>query len=173
MKSAKNSSIADLLSADIKADIDKKLKHYPADQKQSVVKHALRLAQDANEGWLSEPLMDAVADYLDLPKIAVYEVATFYNMYELKPVGKHKLSVCVNISCNLCGSDKLLERIEKRLGIKPGETTEDGKFTVKAVECIAACVRAPSIQVNDQIYHDNMTPEKIDELIDALDKEGS
>ena len=158
------------LDPKVRAEIDAWLTRFPEDQKQSGVLYALRLAQEQNNGWLSEELMDAVADYLDLPHIAVYEVATFYSMYDLKPVGKHKISVCVNISCKLCGSDAILDHLKKRLNIGPGETTEDGRYTVKAVECLAACSRAPALQVDDKHYYDNLTPEKIDQMLDELEK---
>lgn len=159
------------LHAEVKAGIDDWLLRYPADQKQSGVLYALRLAQEKNGGWLTEALMDAVADYLSLPKIAVYEVATFYTMYDLQPVGKRKIAVCVNISCNLCGSDKILEHLKKRLGVGPGETTQDGRYTVKAVECIAACTRAPAVLVDDKDYYDNLTPEGIDNMLAEFEKE--
>lgn len=165
----KKSSV-EKLDQNVRAEIDEWLTRFPGNQKQSAVIYALRIVQEKNNGWLSEELMDAVADYLDLPRIAVYEVATFYNMYDLKPVGKHKISVCVNISCKLCGSDSILEHLEKSLNIRPGETTEDGRFTLKAVECLAACSRAPALQVDDKYYYDNLTPEKIDQVLDELKK---
>lgn len=165
----KKSSV-EKLDQQVRADIDAWLTRYPSDQKQSGVIHALRLAQEQNNGWLTEELMNAVADYLDLPRIAVYEVATFYAMYDLKPVGKHKISVCVNISCKLCGSETILDHLKKRLNIKSGETTEDGRYTLKAVECLAACSRAPALQIDDKHYYDNLTPEKIDQMLDELDK---
>ncbi len=159
------------LNAEVKAGIDAWLLRYPADQKQSGVLYALRLAQEHNGGWLSEALMDAVADYLALPKIAVYEVATFYSMYDLQPVGQRKIAVCVNISCNLCGSDKILDHLKTRLGVGPGETTQDGRYTIKAVECLAACTRAPALLVDDKHYYDNLTPESIDKMLAEFDQE--
>ena len=159
------------LNSEVKAGIDEWLVRYPTDQKQSGVLYALRLAQEQNGGWLTEALMDAVADYLALPKIAVYEVATFYSMYDLQPVGRKKIAVCVNISCNLRGSDNILYHLKKRLGVGPGETTKDGRYTVKAVECLAACTRAPALQVDDKYYYDNLTPESIDKMLDEFDKE--
>lgn len=158
----------DLLSNEVKAEIDKWIAKYPADKKQSAVMAALQWAQDDNGGYLTNDIMDAIADYLDMPKIAVYEVATFYSMYDLKPCGRHKLKVCTSISCMLRGSDELIEHMENRLGTKVGETTPDGKFTIKRVECLGTCVDAPAMQVGKQ-YHENLTPEKVDALIDSLE----
>ena len=158
----------DLISAASKAEIDKWIAKYPPDQKQSAVMAALRVVQDQNGGFLTNELIEAVAEYLEMPAIAVYEVATFYSMYELKPVGKHKICVCTNISCMLCGSDDIVEHLQKRLGIKFGETTSDGRFTLKEVECLGACVNAPMLQIGHQ-YYENLTPAKIDQIIDSLD----
>jgi NADH-quinone oxidoreductase subunit E len=128
---------------------------------------ALRIAQDEH-GWLSVPLMDHVAELLGMRPIAVYEVATFYSMYDLKPVGKHKISLCTNVSCMLCGSDTLVNHLQKRLGIKLGETTPDGKVTLKEVECLGACGGAPMFQIGKN-YYENLTPQKIDEILASLD----
>ena len=144
------------------------IKKYPAEQKQSACMAALRIAQDANGGHLTESLMDAVADYLEMPRISVYEVATFYSMYELTPVGKHKICICTNISCMLCGSDEVVAHFKKRLGIGLGETTADGRITLKEVECLGACVGAPMLQI-DKNYFENLTPETIDVILDGLD----
>ena len=157
-----------LLSVESLAEIDAWIKKYPADKKQSACMAALRIAQDANGGYLTEPLMDAVADYLGMPRISVYEVATFYSMYELSPVGKHKICVCTNISCMLCGSDEVVSHLNKRLGIGLGETTADGRITLKEVECLGACVGAPMLQIGEK-YFENLTPESIDAILDALD----
>ena len=128
-----------LLSDAARAEIDRWIVKYPVDQKQSAVMAALRIAQDENDGWLSTPVMDAVADYLEMPTIAVYEVATFYSMYELQPVGKHKLCVCTNISCMLNGSDEVVAHLEKKTGTKLGGTSADNRYTLKEVECLGAC----------------------------------
>ncbi len=157
-----------LLSADSRADIDRWIAKYPSEQKQSAVMAALRIAQEHNGGWLTNELIDAVAAYLDMEPIAAYEVASFYSMYELKPVGRHKICVCTNISCMLCGSDGVVSHLEQRLGIKMGQTTSDGRFTLKEVECLGACVNAPMFQVGRQ-YYENLTPEKIDAILDGLD----
>lgn len=158
------------LSAEVTAQIDHWLTKFPADQKRSAVLPALRLTQEDNGGWLSEAHMDAVAAYLNVPKIAVYEVATFYSMYELKPVGQYKLTVCTNISCMLCGSNEIVAHFKKRLGIGFGETTPDGKFTLKEAECLAFCVKPPVMQVNDKDNHLNLTVEKLDKILDELEK---
>ena len=128
-----------LFGEQVRNEIDRWIAKYPDEWKQSAVMAALRLVQDANGGYLTEELMDKVAAYLDMPPIAVYEVATFYSMYELKPVGKHKICVCTNISCMINGSDRVVDQMEKKLGIKLGQTSDDGKYTLKEVECLGAC----------------------------------
>lgn len=158
----------ELLGAESRAEIDRWVAKYPPERKSSAVMAALRIAQEQNGGWLSEELMDAVAAYLEMPPIAVYEVATFYSMYELEPVGRHKINVCTNISCMLCGSDEVVAHLQERLGIKLGETTADGRFTLKEVECLGACVNAPVLELAKQ-YHERLTPEKIDAILDGLD----
>lgn len=157
-----------LITPESCAAIDQWVAKYPADRKNSAVMGALRIVQEQNGGWLTTELMDAIADYLEMQPIAVYEVATFYSMYEHKPVGKHKICVCTNVSCMLCGSDKVVEHLENRLGIKMGQTTEDGKFTLKEVECLGACVDAPMMQIG-QTYHEKLTPESIDEILGSLE----
>ena len=160
---------SDLLSAHARAEIDHWLTRYPADRKQSAVLAALREVQHENHGYLTTELMDAVADYLDLPPIAVYEVATFYSMFETQPVGRHNIAVCTNISCMLRGGDTVLAYIEKKLGIKLGESTPDGKFYLKREEeCLAACCGAPMMQV-DHVYYEHLTPEKVDQVLDSLE----
>ena len=156
-----------LFNADIRQQIDSWLAKYPAGQSQSAVIPSLHLLQDANSGWLSEAIMDALADYLSMPTISVYEVATFYSMFDLKPVGKHKINVCTNISCMLNGSEDIVEHLEKRLGVGLGETTADNKFTLKEVECLGACCGAPMMQV-DRDYHEHLTTDKIDQILDGI-----
>ncbi|HEY9148447.1 MAG TPA: NADH-quinone oxidoreductase subunit NuoE [Gammaproteobacteria bacterium] len=158
----------ELLNEASRADIDRWVAKYPPEQKQSAVMAALRIAQEQNGGWLTNELIEAVADYLEMAPIAAYEVATFYSMYELSPVGRHKINICTNISCMLCGSDKVVSHLEQRLGIKLGETTEDGRFTLKEVECLGACVNAPMFSI-DKTYFENLTPEKIDQILEGLD----
>lgn len=156
-----------IFSKEVAQAIDGWIAKYPVDQKKSAVMPALRIVQEAHEGSLTTELMDAVAAYLDMETVAVYEVATFYSMYELKPVGKHKICVCTNVSCMLCGSDQIVSHLQSRLGIKLGETTEDGKFTLKEVECLGACGGAPMFQIERE-YHENLTPEKVDKILDGL-----
>ena len=144
--------------------IDEWIAKYPVDEKQSAVMEALMVVQSEN-GYLTSEAMDAVAEYLSMPAISVYEVATFYSMYELKPVGRHSVNVCTNISCLLRDSAAVVEHLEKKLDIKMGETTEDGRFTLRAVECLGACVNAPMMQV-DKDYHESLTPEKIDAALE-------
>ncbi|MEX0951799.1 MAG: NAD(P)H-dependent oxidoreductase subunit E [Gammaproteobacteria bacterium] len=157
------------LSAHAREVIDVWVAKYPPEQKRSAVLAALREVQHEKNGYLTVPLMDAVADYLDMPKIAVYEVASFYSMLETRPVGRHSISVCTNISCMLRGSDDIVAYIEQKLGIKTGESTPDKRFYLKKEEeCLAACCAAPMMMV-DHKYHENLTPEKIDQILDQLD----
>ncbi|MCP4995075.1 MAG: NADH-quinone oxidoreductase subunit NuoE [Gammaproteobacteria bacterium] len=157
-----------LFPENIRAEIDSWIAKYPDGWSQSAVMSALRIVERENGGYLTEELMDKVAAYLDMPPIAVYEVATFYSMYELKPVGRHKICVCTNISCMINGSDKILEHMESRLGIKLGETTEDDRFTLKEVECLGACGGAPMFQIGTK-YYENLTPELVDSILDGLE----
>ena len=156
-----------MLSKESLAKIDLEVAKYPPEHKQSAVMAALHIAQDEH-GWLSVPLMDYVADLLAMRPIQVYEVASFYSMYDLKPVGRHKISVCTNISCLLRGSDDIVAHLKGRLGIGFGETTADGRFTLKEVECLAACGGAPMFQVG-KTYYENLTPERIDEILAGLE----
>nr|CRH07502.1 NADH-quinone oxidoreductase, E subunit [Candidatus Magnetococcus massalia] len=140
---------------------------YPADQRQSALLPVLDLAQREFGGWLSRAAMDYVAELMDLPPIRVYEVATFYTMYNMKPVGQYHVQVCTNISCWLCGSDGIADAVKKELKINFGETTDDKRFTLTEVECLGACVNAPMFQINDD-YHEELTPEKVVEIINGL-----
>ncbi|MFT7414023.1 MAG: NADH-quinone oxidoreductase subunit E [Methylophagaceae bacterium] len=156
-----------LFSAELRQQLDAWLAKYPKDRSQSAVIPCLHILQAANEGWLPKPVMSALADYLAIPAISVYEVATFYTMFDLKPVGKHKINVCTNISCLLNGSDEVVAHIETRLNIKLGETTEDGLYTLRQVECLGACCGAPMMQLNRD-YHENLTSDKIDHILAGL-----
>jgi NADH-quinone oxidoreductase subunit E len=156
------------LSETARREIDKWVVQYPTEWKQAAVIAALKVVQAENGGWLSNPAMDAVARYLGMPPIAVYEVATFYTMFNLKPVGRHVINVCTNISCMLCGSDEIVHHLEKRLGVTLGETTPDGRITLKEAECLAACAGAPMFYIGDT-FHENLTPQKIDKLLDTLE----
>ena len=158
-----------ILTEHTRSEIDMWLKKYPEDRKQSAVLAALREAQHQNEGYLTTELMDAVAAYLGMSNIAVYEVVSFYSMFETEPVGRHSISVCTNISCMLMGSDKIVNHLENKLGIKTGESTEDGKFFMKCEEeCLAACSGGPMMMI-DHKYYEGLTPEKVDEILDNLD----
>lgn len=149
-------------------EIDEWLTRYPDDQKQSAVLAALSIAQHQNHGWLSIELMDAVAAKLDMVPIAVYEVASFYSMFETTPVGHHCVAICTNISCMLMGSDSIVDHVENKYGIKIGESTADGKIFLKPEEeCLAACSGGPMMQVN-HVYYTNLTPSKVDDILDAL-----
>jgi NADH-quinone oxidoreductase subunit E len=155
-----------VLSSHLREEIDHWLEKFPPDRKRSAVLAALRAAQHENDGYLTRELMDGIAAYLQLPPIQVYEVATFYSMFETKPVGRHHISVCTNISCMLCGGEEMLAHVEKRLGIKVGESTTDARFFLKKEEeCLAACNNAPMMMV-DHVYYENLTPEKIDAILD-------
>lgn len=156
-----------MLSPESLAKIDKELTKYPTDRRQSAVMSALRIAQD-ELGWLSKDTIAFVAQYLGIPDIAALEVATFYNMYELEPVGQHKITVCTNISCMLRGSDEIVEHLEKRLGIGFNETTPDGKFTLKEGECMGTCGGAPLFHINNKRMCEFLTPEKVDEILEGL-----
>ena len=157
------------LSAEVRARIDAWIAKYPADQKQSAVLSALHYVQEENGGWVTRDLMEAIADYLDMPAMRVFEVGTFYSMIELEPVGRHMVALCTNLSCMLCGADSIVSHVEKKLGIKLGETTSDGRITLKLEEeCLAACAGGPMMAV-DGHYHENLTPEKVDRILDALE----
>ena len=154
------------LSAHLREEIDHWLAKFPPEGKRSAVLAALRAAQHENNGYLTRELMDGVAEYIGLPPIQVYEVATFYSMFETKPVGRHHISVCTNISCMLCGGEDILAHVERRLGIKVGQSTADGRFFLKQEEeCLAACTGAPMMMV-DHVFYENLTPETVDEILD-------
>lgn len=163
------SSAINTLPSDVCKEIDRCIAKFPADQKQSAVIGALTAVQHHNKGYLTTELMDAVADYLAMPKIAVYEVASFYSMLETKQVGRNSISVCTNISCMLRGGEEIVAHIEQRLGVKLGESTPDGKFFLKREEeCLAGCCGAPMMQVNHKYYED-LTPEKVDSILDSIE----
>ena len=156
------------LSGHAREEIDAWLARYPENQRRSAVLGALRAVQH-EEGYLSTPMMDAVAEYLRIPAMEVYEAASFYSMYELKPVGRHTIAVCDNVSCMLRGADRIIEHLEKKLGVKLGESTADGRFYLKREEeCLAACCGAPMMQV-DHVYYENLTPERVDEILAKLE----
>jgi len=158
-----------MLSDQIQAQIERELKKYPADQKRSAVMAALRFVQD-EKGWISNDDMTDVADYLGMPHMAVYEVATFYHMYNLKPAGKYTLTVCTNLSCQLMGANETLDYLKDKLGIGLNEMTADGKFSLREAECMGACVEAPLLTVNNKRLCSRLTPEKIDQILAECDK---
>ena len=164
-----STTAAAMLSDHVKEEIEHWKARFPEDRQRSAVIGALHAAQHENEGYLTAELMNAVADYLDLPTIHVYEVATFYSMFQTKPVGRHNVAICTNVSCMLRGADDIVEYVEKKLGIKLGESTEDGRIYLKREEeCLAACCGAPMMMV-DHKYHENLTKEQVDEILDGLD----
>ncbi len=156
-----------ILSAESLRKIDREVAKYPPDQKQSAVMAALVIAQD-EKGWLATETMDAVAGVLGMAPVAVYEVATFYNMYNLKPTGKYKLTICTCLPCGLQGSLEAADHLKAKLGVDFNETTADGRFTLKEGECMGACAMSPVILVNNKAMHDYMSKDKIDALLKEL-----
>ncbi len=157
-----------LLSQHTRQEIDHWVKKFPTGRQRSACLSALRAVQEQNKGFLTPELLDAVAEYLQLPPIQVYEVASFYSMFELHPCGRHHVSICTNISCMLNGAEDLVAHAEKKLGIKLNESTADGRIFLKQEEeCLAACTGAPMMMV-DHVFHEHLTPEKLDGILDAL-----
>ena len=156
-----------MLTTDSLKKIDREVAKYPPDQKQSAVMSALIIAQD-EKGWLATETMDEVAEYHGMPPVAVYEVATFYSMYNLKPTGRHKLTICTCLPCGLQGSLAAGDHLREKLGIDFNETTADGRFTLKEGECMGACAMAPVVLVNNKTMHDYMSNEKLDQLLESL-----
>lgn len=156
-----------MLSAESLAKIDRELTKYPPENRQSAVMSALRIAQ-TEKGWLSEETIAEVADYLGIPAIRALEVATFYNMYDLEPVGKYKITVCTNISCMLRDSAEIVEHLEHKLGVHCGDTTADGKFSLFEGECMGSCGGAPLLHINNTDMHEYLTPSKVDEILEGL-----
>ena len=159
---------AGVLTEHTRHEIDRWLAKFPPDRRRSAVLAALRAAQHQNRGYLTTELMDAVAAYLGMPPIQVYEVASFYSMFESRPAGRVHVSVCTNISCMLCGADEIVAAVEKHLGIRTGESTPDGRIYLKREEeCLAACNNAPMMMV-DHVYHENLTPETAIKVLDGV-----
>jgi NADH-quinone oxidoreductase subunit E len=156
-----------MLSPESLKKIDREIAKYPPDQKRSAVMSALIVAQD-EKGWLSSEVMDFVADYLGMPPVAVYEVASFYTMYNREKTGRHKITLCTCLPCGLQGALDAADHLRARLGIGFNETTPDGRFTLKEGECMGACAMAPVLLVNNKKMHDYMTHEKLDRLIEGL-----
>ncbi|MEE3236487.1 MAG: NAD(P)H-dependent oxidoreductase subunit E [Pseudomonadota bacterium] len=162
-------SDADILSDHVRTEIDRWKARFPEGRQRSAVIGALQAVQHENNGYLTPELMNGVADYLDLPTIQVYEIATFYSMFQTKPVGRHTVSICANVSCMLRGADEIIKCVQNKLGVKLGESTEDGRiYLKKEEECLAACCGAPMMMV-DHNYHENLTPEIIDTILDDLE----
>jgi NADH-quinone oxidoreductase subunit E len=158
-----------LLSDHAKEVIEQWKSRFPEGRERSAVISALHVVQHENDGYLTAELMNAVADYLDLPTIQVYEVATFYSMFQTKPVGRHNVAICTNVSCMLRGSDEIVEHVEEKLGVRIGESTDDGRIYLKCEEeCLAACCGAPMMMVNHK-YYENLTTDQVDEILDGLD----
>jgi NADH-quinone oxidoreductase subunit E len=157
------------LSAHVKDDIEHWKARFPADRQRSAVISALHAVQHENHGFVTAEQMNAVAEYLELPTIQVYEVATFYSMFQTREVGRNEVAICTNVACMLRGADDIVDHVEGKLGIKTGESTPDGKIFLKQEEeCIAACCGAPALMVNHK-YHENLTKEMVDEILDGLD----
>ncbi len=162
-------SDASILSDHVREEIERWKARFPEDRQRSAVIGALHAVQHENDGYLTAELMNGVADYLDLPTIQVYEVATFYSMFQTKPVGRHNVAICTNVSCMLRGADEIVEHVENKLGIKRGESTKDGRiYLKKEEECLAACCGAPMMMV-DHKYYENLTPEMVEEILDGLE----
>ena len=162
-------SNADLLSDHAKKEIEHWKSRFPEGKERSAVLSALHAVQHENNGYLTAELMNAVAEYLGLPTIQVYEVATFYSMFQTTPVGRHNVAICTNVSCMLRGADDIVDHVEAKLGIKLGESTEDGRIYLKREEeCLAACCGAPMMMI-DHKYHENLTTDQVDKLLDGLD----
>lgn len=165
-------SYTDLITEESKRQIDAWVAKYPKEHARSATVSTLLILQEQNGGFLSEDLMKAAAEYLGVLPIEVYEVASFYDMYEFKFAGKHKIAVCTNVSCMLRGAEDIVKRLEERTGCKLGESSPDGQFFLREVECLAACANAPVCQVDNKMYHEDMTVEKVDALVDELSKGG-
>jgi len=157
-----------MLSTESLEKIDREIAKYPPEHKQSAVMAALRIAQD-EKGWLSPETIEFVAGYLEMPPIAAHEVATFYNMYDVKPVGKYKITVCTNLPCTLMGAGTVVEYLQAKLGIGFGETTPDGRFTLKEGECMGACGDGPLFLINSKKMCIKLTPEAIDAILTGLE----
>jgi len=162
-------SDADVLSTHVRDEIDRWTARFPEGRQRSAVIGALHAAQHENDGHLTVELLNGVADYMSLPTIQVYEVATFYSMFQTQPVGRHNVAICTNVSCMLRGADDIVEQVERKLEIKLGESTDDGRIYLKQEEeCLAACCGAPMMMV-DHKYYENLTPDMVDEILDGLE----
>jgi NADH-quinone oxidoreductase subunit E len=164
-----NAEVKAQLSAHVCEEVDQWIAKFPEGKQRSAVIAALHIVQHENHGYLTPELMNAVAAYLEMPPVQVYEVASFYSMFETEKVGRNCVAVCTNICCMVRGSEKIIQHIERKYGIKEGGSTEDGRiFLKKEEECLAACTGAPMMMVNHH-YFENLTPEKVDEILDGLE----
>lgn len=162
-------SDVNVLSDHVREEIDRWKARFPEDRQRSAVIGALHAVQHENDGYLTAELMNGVADYLDLPTIQVYEVATFYSMFQTKPVGRHNVAICTNVACMLRGADDIVSHVEKKLDVKTGDSTADGRIYLKREEeCLAACCGAPMMMI-DHKYHENLTLEQVDKILDELE----
>ncbi len=161
--------MSELLSDNVREEIDRWTARFPEGKQRSAVISALHAVQHENGGYLTAELMNGVAEYLSLPTIHVYEVATFYSMFQTQPVGRHNVAICTNVSCMLRGADDIVQHVEAKLGVKLGESTEDGRIYLKQEEeCLAACCGAPMMMV-DHKYHEDLSKDRVDEILDALE----
>ena len=157
------------LSSHVRDEVESWKARFPADKQRSAIISALHAVQHENHGFVTAEQMNAVAEYLELPTIQVYEVATFYSMFQTREVGRNEVAICTNVACMLRGADDLVDHVENRLGVKTGESTDDGRIFLKQEEeCIAACCGAPAMMVNHK-YYENLTKEQVDEILDGLD----
>ncbi len=156
------------LPPEVTDQIDHWIRKYPAGKQKSAVMQALMIVQEYNQGYLTKDLMALVAGYLNMPPVAVLEVATFYSMYEHAPVGKHVLAICTNVPCQLKGCEKIVNYLEKKCGAKLGQNSPDGRFTLRKAECLGACVGAPVMQIDNKNYYENLTEEKVDLILNNL-----
>jgi len=157
----------DVLTKEMKESIDYELSKFPDHQKRSASLSSIRIVQDCGDGSVTNEQLEAIADYLEIPHVAMFEVATFYSMCKREPIGKYNIGICTNVSCMLNNSHGIVEHMKKRLDIGFGETTKDGKFTLEEVECLGSCTTAPMCQINKD-YYERLTPEKVDTILDEL-----
>jgi len=162
------SSLSELASTEVIQKIDHWISKFPENQRQSAILPAMLLLQKANQGWLSDTLIEALATYLNMESVDAFAVASFYSMLELAPVGRHKISVCTNISCMLNNCDAIVAHLEKKCRTKLGSTSADGKFTLREVECMGACIGAPMLEYNEK-YYEKLTVAQVDELLDTME----
>jgi NADH-quinone oxidoreductase subunit E len=160
----------DLLTQAMKSAIDQELAKYPADRRRSASLASIRIVQDLGAGWVNDEQLEAIAEYLQIPAVEVYEVATFYTMCKRDPIGKYHISICTNVSCMLNEAEGIVDHLKKRLSLGFGETSKDGKFSLEEVECLGSCTTAPMCQIN-KAYYEKLTCEKVDAILDELSEQ--